>query len=73
MLIVNAIVNKFSEVSAPYLMKKLKKKRLESKDGDEIEKQACTLDQYEVHRAIFYFIVEYNTLRKSLLLNDQKK
>ncbi len=48
MLIVNALVNKLTEVCGPYLLKKYKKRLFERKIVDEIEKQSITLDQYEV-------------------------
>jgi hypothetical protein len=55
MVIVNALVNKLTEVFAPYLVKKFKKKLFERKVADEIEKQAFALDPYEVDRTIQYF------------------
>ena len=48
MLIVNALVNKLTEVCAPYLKKKIMKKIIDKREGDDFEKQAHTLDQYEV-------------------------
>lgn len=57
MLIVNALVNKLTEVFAPYLKKKLKKKILTIKEKKneslnsndfEVEKQAYAYDCYEV-------------------------
>jgi hypothetical protein len=48
MLIVNAIVNKLTEVCAPYLLKKYRKNKIQKQDGDEIETQAHSFDQYEV-------------------------
>ncbi len=48
MLIVNALVNKLTEVCGPYLLKKYKKRLFERKIVDEIEKQSVTLDPYEV-------------------------
>ena len=49
-IIVNAMVNKLTDVFAPYLKKKFKKKILEKKPGEnsEIEKQAYALEYYEV-------------------------
>ncbi len=52
-IIVNAIVNKLTDVFAPYLKKKFKKRILEKKheyaDTDmNIEKQAYALEYYEV-------------------------
>jgi hypothetical protein len=49
-VIVNAIVNKLTDVFAPYLKKKFKKRILENKHGEksEIEKQAYALEYYEV-------------------------
>lgn len=54
MLIVNAIVNKLTEVLAPYLKKRVIKKILDKKDKSSfVEKQSYTLEQYEV---LFYFL-----------------
>lgn len=54
MVVVNALLNKFSETLGPYILKKIKKtflKRAEKKEGNDpqnisqIEKEEYTLDQ----------------------------